>query len=582
MPMRRFGFAAFFLTVTACGAPTKPAPVGATQAPRSEADSRAPGWTRDGDAHEGKASYFVCEGGGKKEDEALAAAGALCDDKICKLCGVEIESVLVAEEKESGPVGHSPGGGSIDVKHKVVERCRMSRTEPSEVTRKSVDCGPNGCAAWIQVRYTDAQKVEACKRLQDGNFAGPQACQADIDAFSKVQGYAAERFRERVKLIGRAMVDCADIDVRPTPLMGSLDAKLKAGMSSFNAENSDTPDFLQKYWLAPDPPLWKQFEEDPKFVSRLRLLKGYLAQKVLVMDVVEASQPDDLDSPAAVKRIAETCEAIAPDLAYGVEHTQRLAIDALYDRWFTHRLTVDVTPVERVVMAQYPPESLGVSQAMEMAELFSIGDTLDEAEWAYLFKTPATGPGMRRGLEVPIHVPNHVPNHVPSHGTPEVRRVRFKQALERALVGADAKTRPRRFENTLPNDGMFLLSVEADLPPDLRAHVDWTFLKDLFHRTERKMSHADAVVYLDHMGAALRTLPSDDPGEKKNRTPRCLGLSDDLKFLADEGRPTDTYGDLVCTCLSDVLGSESLTLVNRHDLYARALMEKLPCVAPLP
>ena len=31
-----------------------------------------------------------------------------------------------------------------------------------------------------------------------------------------------------------------------------------------------------------------------------------------------------------------------------------------------------------------------------------------------------------------------------------------------------------------------------------------------------------------------------------------------------------------------VVGDEGLTLVNKSDLYQRALREKLPCVAPLP
>jgi len=72
------------------------------------------------------------------------------------------------------------------------------------------------------------------------------------------------------------------------------------------------------------------------------------------------------------------------------------------------------------------------------------------------------------------------------------------------------------------------------------------------------------------------------PEKPADRHARCLGLADDLEALADAGRPTRGHGALVCTCLTDVLGDEGLSLVNRHDLYERALAEGLPCVSPLP
>ena len=348
--------------------------------------------------------------------------------------------------------------------------------------------------------------------------------------------------------------------------MGSLDAKLKGGMSVFNRAESDAPSFLKSYWLAPDPPLWKRYEEEPKFVPRLQLLRGYLAHKVLIMDVVEASQPEDLDTKEAVARIARTCEAVSPNEAYGVEQAQRIAIEALYDRWFTHRFTAAVTPVSRVIMKQYPPEAATPELAMAISGLFAIGDRLDADEWGWLVRTPTTGPAMRRGLEVR------------DHGKPETRRARLREALERTLAGAESKVRPRRFEHVFPSDGTFLLSVEAELPADLKAHLDWEFLKELFERSERRMTHAEAQAYLDRMAVALRALPVD----AKARRARCTGLADDLKFLWQHDRPTDTFGETVCACLTDGLGDDSLTLVNKHDLYERALGEKLACVAPLP
>lgn len=548
---RTLALAACAALLAACGSATPP-----PKTALAAADAKGPGWARDGDAREGKAHLFVCQGQGKSEADALQSAGALCDDKICKLCGVQIESTVQTDESLTG----------VELKRQVVEKCRMIRTAEPTVTRKSVECGPGGCEAWIQVRYTDAEKKEACQRLEDGDFAGPEACQATIDAFSKVPGYSAKSFRERVRLIDRALVDCAQIDVRPTPLMGSLDAKLKAGMATFNGPGSDAPGFLKSYWLAPFAPLWTQYEQSPKFVERLKLLRGYLAHKVLIMDVVEASTPEDLDTKAAVATIARACEAVPPDEAYGTEHVQFLAVDALYDRFFTGRLSTDVEPVSKVVRAQYAPESL--TETMQIAQLFSIGGRIDATEWAYVSKTRVDGPAARRVLEVA------------DHGAPETRRQRFREALDRALEGVEARRRVSRFKHVVPNDAVFFLTVEADLAPDLRAVVDFDFLKDLYGRGDRKRTRSEAAAVRTRMAETLKTLPADD----KARRTRCLSLSDDLKFLDEQGTPTldAGFGPLVCECLTGPLGDEGLSLVNKSALYERALRERLPCVAPLP
>ncbi len=521
-------------------------------------DAAAPGWARAGDERQGKASLFVCQGEGPSEADALTTAGALCDDKICKLCGVEVESVVQAEETLTG----------VELKRKVVERCRMIRTAEPEITRKVVDCGPAGCVAWIQVRYTDAQKDESCQRLEDGKFAGPEACQEVIERFSRVPGYDAASFRQRTALLDRAMVDCAEIDVRPTPLMGSLDAKLKAGMAVFNGPGAPTPGWLKRYWLAPDAPLWKRYEEDPKFVARLRHLRGYTAHKALLMEVVEATESEDLDTKAAVERIARACEAVSPDEAYGTRRVQMLAASALYDRWSSRRFSpeTDVAPVRRVLMKQYPPEGTSYPEDMTMAQLFSVGGRIDADEWAYLMRTPVSGPATRRGLEVV------------DHGGAGLRQTRFLAALDRALDGVDPPKRARRLEHVLPADFGLLLTVEASLPPDLQAHLTWPFLKEVFHRGEREATESDRTAFLVRMERALASLPE----KPADRRARCLGLADDLEMLADAGRATSGHGPLVCTCLTDVLGDEGLSLVNRHDLYERALAEGLPCVSPSP
>src|ERR1700759_5137415 len=77
----------------------------------------APSWAGKSDSSDEKGNLFICSGEGKNEQDALDSALALCNDKICKLCGVEVESPTTTSETLKG----------VDLSRKVVERCRRVR-----------------------------------------------------------------------------------------------------------------------------------------------------------------------------------------------------------------------------------------------------------------------------------------------------------------------------------------------------------------------------------------------------------------------------------------------------------------------
>lgn len=67
----------------------------------------------------------MCQGEGPTDDAALAAAHGICNDKVCRLCGVEVESVVQTKETLKGVV----------MKRKVVgyEDSPVHREEPSRM-----------------------------------------------------------------------------------------------------------------------------------------------------------------------------------------------------------------------------------------------------------------------------------------------------------------------------------------------------------------------------------------------------------------------------------------------------------------
>src|SRR4051794_14194673 len=89
----------------------------------------APGWAGKSDSADERGHTFVCSGEGKSEADALAAALGICNDKICKVCGVEVESTVTTKETLQG----------VDLQRKVVERCRRVRKADPVLKSKSIE-----------------------------------------------------------------------------------------------------------------------------------------------------------------------------------------------------------------------------------------------------------------------------------------------------------------------------------------------------------------------------------------------------------------------------------------------------------
>ncbi len=545
------------LALGACGGRSGAPGALPSAAPVSDA---APGWARGGDTADDDGYRFICEGQAASEPDALAAAGGVCEDKICKLCGVEVESVVKTNETLTG----------VELQRQVVERCRRVRRKELAPSRKLVDCGPGGCFAWIQIDYSKEDQQAECKRLTDGNFADPDACQATIEAFRNTRGYTAQSFRDRVALIERAMGECSNIDVRPTPLMEALGEKLALGMQTFNGPDSDAPRHLKNYWLAPFPPLWQQVKESNDFVERLRLLRDYLAHKVLIMQVIETTWPDDdqIDTAAAIAGMIAAVTKVSPAPAYGTQHVQMMVLYRLDEAARRGHLTVDTGGLNETLRQIFPPEtSFEWSELLSMTKLFRWDGLIDDAEWQYVQKMRDWA---RAGVEL-LEEENH--------GGGRRRFERFHAALQRSLATAKRpEDRIDRFRDVAPwtSSPVFILDLEPTLPTDLQQEYDWGLLWEVFYRGQEKLSVQEHRRFRERLVRALGSLPAD----AKERRSACIGLSDRFTKLEAYGTDTSPANGALCACL-ETLNTESMSLNNKVELYRRAMDRGLTCIAGL-
>jgi hypothetical protein len=509
----------------------------------AQAPGAGPRWADAGSGRTPAGHRFVCTGEGSSEADALTTARGVCDDQICKLCGVEIESRVVTEETLQG----------IGVQRRVVERCRRIRRGELELARKSVDCGPEGCVAWIQVDYPDTLRDQECRRGDDAAFADPARCTQLIDELAATTGSSAASFRQRVASMEQAIVACAEIDVRPTPMMESLDAKLRIAMRVFR---DGAPRNLRDYWLAEHAPLWEAYRLSPRFAERLQLLLGYLRSRAPILDVLEVASLDDdgLDRPEAMARLLAALRAAPLDDAYGTPGVHMTALG----RFGNLRLSTDVSAIGEWARDTFAPEKMGDwGDVVAMYALFRADGAVDAAEWSWATRL---GSWRSRCLEELLRAKEH------RGGT---RVERFVEAV--ALAGGEPR---KALEAAVPNDAPNLfLDAAPRLPEPVRAAADFRFLWKMRPSADAWWPDAERRRFFDAAADALKRAPPDRE--------LCLGLYEVLDSLEAEGSDVRPLGDLVCRCLTGPLAdTPTHGSGNKHPLYERALAQELACVRP--
>jgi hypothetical protein len=414
-----------------------------------------PRWAMETDQTDSSGHTFVCEGAGSDEATAMTTAFGVCNDKICKVCGVEIESVLKTKENLSG----------VSMERQVVERCRRVRKSEPVVRWKSVDCGPGGCRAYVQVFYSKADEEAECPRYASEKFADPSQCEADVDAFMAIEGHSAASFAARREAIDRALPDCKNIDVRPTPQLTAVEAKLHKGLDRFETNNpvSDARALVDWMYFTQAAKGWRDdLRMTRTLEERLQKIRDLVHDRFLVFTVFEAARADDLDSPTGIARLLAALQAAPSGAHFGA--LDDVHFEALRHFW---RGKADSTPIGDFIRKRYPPDSLTrqgypeVSSTDAVARVvgfFASDGTVTADEWDYALRIPEIGRNV-------AYLPRLT--RAPRHGGDEVRLRRIQVAYE-LLVKLHPSFPHGVLRELLPSsdeqDPMFLLRAEAKLP----------------------------------------------------------------------------------------------------------------------
>lgn len=553
--LRRFHFILGLAGLVACskaGAPPKATQSG-DNAPALAGN--APSWAQEGNSTTADGYRFVCQGEGRTPEQATQTAKAFCEDEICQLCGVEVESVVTSKETLTG----------VEASREVVERCRRVRSEPARVLRQSMDCPfADSCIAWIEIEYSNEQKESECKAFGDENFDDPGLCEKAIEDFKGTTGYDAASFRRRVAHLETAKTACANIDVRPTPLLNALSKKLDLGMATWFP---GAPRYLANYWLASYAPLFAEGAETTTFVGRIELYLAYLRTKVVVMDAIEASlaPPEILDTEEGLAKLVALLKRTPKDLGYGVQDAHFFALDQLKQMDRKKFLSQRMAPIWGLFSGLYEPSELGEwSKLTAMIWLMRYDRIISDAEWRYT-------QGFSRFARVASEL-----FEVEDHGAKGKRNSRFRDALKRVLEegGANSGKSPVAPTKSLLPYGIARLDFEPFVPEAARRELyAFDALKDAYDRVDEELTKAERERFLTRLTKALVELPEDEKAARN----QCLGASRSIEFLVAEG-VEGNWGKLACGCIDGPLAKDGSSLSNKSYLYDIAVEASASCV----
>ena len=518
-----------------------------------------PDWAKQRDTADKSGHTFNCEGSGPSDAAAFTAAFGVCNDKICKVCGVEVESVVKTKETLS----------SVGMERLVTERCRRVRKSEPAVKFKTVDCGPAGCRAWVQVFYSKADEEAECPRYADEKFSDPARCEIDIETFARVSGRKAEAFKTRRDALDAALSDCKDIDVRPTPAMMALDAKLHAGLDSF--EHNDQIRFEsehQSYYSRTPKGFREDLKETKTLIDRIRKVRNYVHDRFLVYSVFDAAYAKDLHTPAGVQRLLAAMQRCPPGARYGAVDDVNISI--------LHRLKkpkVDTSAISEFIRKAYPVDALNRSgnflgQDGQVAIFFASDDKVSAPEWDYVVKSHQLTP-------CNFCLSDLLAAH--DHGGDDVRLKRLLFAYSTLPAPKKKPTLNHSFLTFMPTgDSEFLLRIESRLPSEMQSWYDGHFWEKVFGSVPKDASPEIKKRAAERFGKALGREPVTEQGRDY-----CDNLIKREAKLSEAGVTDLKQADkMFCWCLKGPFQDMSEQYYGKKELVEQALARHQSCRCP--
>jgi hypothetical protein len=541
----------------------------------------APSWARAGDEKTDEGSLFVCEGEGPDEQQATEAARALCSAKICELCGVEVKATIETRETLE----------KVDVERKVVETCRRVRKSDEDVRYRQAGCGPHGCTVWLSVFFGSEAEARECRAYADGNFADSSQCEELIEQFRRTPDRTAQSFHTRADLLSRAIVACAEIDVRPTPKLTALDEILWQGVVSPRAEprpkraiekarpiterlqalSANTTeawklDYGERAYGAIDR---QPLLESKVFVDRIALIRdamiGYESIMTAMEALVDAEQTPDAAHDAALVHALRGLKPVV-----GKSSPEQVLAWAA-DELSRNKATLKLPGIKAYLMEKYPSSADSVADTLIRAMVSDRRASDDE--WQFVMKQMS---GCVRCGTALLDLPDHG-----SEATRVARLVEYAR-----LVTTD------NYLKALQSvDPEFLLRSEQALDAALAAKLfTYEWLEQWLRRlptagretiaqtlrdtwTNNSFDWRWTVSPAQHKVLAARAWKLF---EAKASDMRCDDLDKELGMLEEHGVDTHPIESTLCRCVS---GPRNSGMRDIDELYQRLVAWGASCVS---
>ncbi len=518
-----------------------------------------PHWAKKGDRRTHEGHVFVCEGEGANEEDAKRAAGAICNAKICELCGVEVEARVRTKETLN----------KIEVERSVVERCRRVRKSRDDVRAHQTSCGSSGCTSWLEVVFDQEAEARECRAYAQDTFEDPKACERWIETFRDTPGLTAASFLKRKQVLEQAIVACAEIDVRPTPLLEALNESLWSGVISPKLESwtpapdepeEDIPGRVSRYLANKRTRLWRDFAQAsyrPMARQPLRETKVFVDRIALVRDAMLPYIPL-MEVWARMARLRFEKGGSEDALLKAMERLQK--VGRIEPDWVHFKVAEklkdsarDWRKLRRWMVDRYPAASLSKRRLGWMAALFVSDSRLLDEEWAYLAGGPPCGRCLRLVFE-----------HVP----------RDEKTPKRAVFALESLYGSKGQGKRVARDLLRHLSVElavgsaAAVRAELRASLyDFALWDGLRVRLPAARGKKSVMPLRQKVLRGMRLRLKEDL-KSPDRT-QCRRLDKRLETLELEGVKTRGFAPQVCRCLREAKGARRIGELDA--LYLRAL-----------
>lgn len=397
-----------------------------------------PAWARAGDRVTDVGFEFVCSGMAKDDKTARAVAQARCNEKLCRLFGVQITSKSTVTETLDG----------VQAQSEVSEQCASVRAVGRVTRYQGGECGPQGCVQWLMQTYPRSAYEEEKARLdkptviqqqvviQEGSkhYRDPAACETSLRAFNSLEGYQVAAFVQRKQHLEQAMRVCQGIDGRESGLFMTLNTLLTSSLPSFTVESErhtrdEYVNVRRAFTIA--SPAWRQNLETQRFLTDriaavLELVKG----AVLPLGLLDARDKGT---------DAQTLDALMREIVKAPFVARPASV---HHGFYLHNIALSLARSKAPYSARYRNYLLEVGQkgqfscsskdqipGAEILEYLAGDGQLDEREWHLALKFMRTperwGPRSCNRVVWAKHV---------NHGS--LRNRRIEQVAELIVAGA--------------------------------------------------------------------------------------------------------------------------------------------------